>query len=115
MKRRKFIITTSLVAATIAIPSIYFTWKSGLKLPLHLTYIFERYTIISIGESYLKKFPKENNEDELLKLLSAGGFVNIGKKIKEDYEDDKIAVLDGWVLSITEGRQCALFSLTRTY
>jgi len=114
MKRRNFIIKSSIAAGAIVIPSIYFTWKNGIKLPLHLTYIFERYTIINIGEDYLKCFPDENNEDELFDLLMERGF-SIDKKIKEDYEHDRIAVLDGWVLSITEGRQCALFSLTRTY
>jgi hypothetical protein len=115
MKRRNFILLSSLAGATILTPSVYFSWKDGLKLPLHLTYIWGRETLLWIGEDYLHKFPSENDENALLKLLSDGGFVNVDKKIREDYEKDRVVVLNGWLLSITEGRQCALLSLTRTY
>jgi len=36
----------------------------------------------------------------------------LAKKIQQDFQQDKTVVVDGWVLSRTEARQCALFSLT---
>jgi hypothetical protein len=31
--------------------------------------------------------------------------------VREDFEQGRIVVVDGWILSVTEARQCALFSL----
>jgi len=31
--------------------------------------------------------------------------------VKQDFGNGKIAVVDGWILSVTEARQCALYSL----
>jgi len=31
--------------------------------------------------------------------------------VKEDFEAGNITLVKGWVLSVTEARQCALFSL----
>jgi hypothetical protein len=106
---------SSLAATSIILPSIYFNRKNDLKFPVHLTYIFGRETIIWIGEDYIKRFPNENNKHKLIDLLTADVFTPHDKKIQDDYNAGRVAVLDGWLLSITEGRQCALYSLTRTF
>lgn len=31
--------------------------------------------------------------------------------VREDFADGRTVVIDGWILSLTEARQCALFSL----
>src|SRR5947209_10503785 len=31
--------------------------------------------------------------------------------VREDFEQGRTVVVDGWILSVTEARQCALFSL----
>ncbi|HNG63445.1 MAG TPA: hypothetical protein PLK54_06810, partial [Ferruginibacter sp.] len=36
----------------------------------------------------------------------------IEKKTLEDFNTSRILILKGWVISVTEARQCALFSLT---
>jgi hypothetical protein len=36
----------------------------------------------------------------------------IDKKVRKDFKEDKLQVIKGWVISTTEARQCALFSLT---
>ncbi|WP_100616014.1 hypothetical protein [Confluentibacter citreus] len=114
MKRLNFILLSSLAAATVALPTIWISREHNLKFPHHLTYIWGRETLLWIGEDYLRLFPNENDADYLLKLLLEKRF-SIDNIIEEDYKAGKTLVLNGWVLSITEGRQCALFSLTRTY
>ena len=117
MKRRNFILLTSLASAAIAIPS-YLKYKSyqenGLKLPFQLSYIYSTDALSLLGKEYLKKFPDENSKELLIKLLLKDYTNDIQLKIKEDYAADNTIVLDGWILSKTEGRQCALFSLTQT-
>ena len=83
-------------------------------------------TIHEIGEAYQKQTSNENNKTTLVKLLamdingnpidesadSALVASQLAKKIQQDFQQDKTVVVDGWVLSRTEARQCALFSLT---
>jgi hypothetical protein len=35
---------------------------------------------------------------------------SIGTLVHDDFEDGRTVVLDGWILSVTEARQCALLS-----
>ncbi|HET8656886.1 MAG TPA: twin-arginine translocation signal domain-containing protein [Longimicrobiaceae bacterium] len=35
----------------------------------------------------------------------------VGQRIHDDFERGDTVVVDGWILSVTEARQCALFSL----
>jgi hypothetical protein len=35
----------------------------------------------------------------------------VGERIRRDFERGDTVVVDGWILSVTEARQCALFSL----
>ena len=37
---------------------------------------------------------------------------SIDDQIRDDFESGRITVVDGWLLSVTEARQAALFSLT---
>jgi len=66
--------------------------------------------------------PAENNEDKLTQLLSGNGAIAtsagekaihqyLDQKIKEDFEKGDVVTVKGWILSVTEARQCALFAL----
>lgn len=35
----------------------------------------------------------------------------VAAAVRTDFENDRIVMLDGWMLAVTEARQCALFSL----
>jgi hypothetical protein len=47
---------------------------------------------------------------------SAGKAANLAttldQQIKNDFITGNMVMVDGWILSVTEARQCALFSLT---
>ena len=123
MKRRKFIFIATASVTTVAITTWYYNYSGteydkSLTKPQLLSNIWDAETIAEIGQLYQKKYPNENSEQQLVKLLSEStstenGTIaeSIGLRIKEDYKTGKIVTVDGWILSTTEARQCALFSL----
>lgn len=126
MKRSKFILLSGLGISAIAIPTWYYKFNIPeddqlLSEPELLSYIWDDATIIEIGEIYRKQFSDENSESTLRKQLSAYESTEtttitevLREQITDDYNNGNTVMLDGWVLSKTEARQCALFSLTQT-
>ncbi len=131
MKRKTFIYLS--VASTVAmgLPSVYCRNRNGqlnkaLSPPMFLSHICDANTIREIGNAYRDYVPAESKEDKLVDLLLIDGTgksisqssdlstINSleNKNINQDFDTGKTIVVKGWVLSITEARQCALFSLT---
>jgi hypothetical protein len=125
MKRRNFIMLTAAGVAALAVPStLYYLEVSKEKTlahPYSLSQIWDAETIRTIGMGYLTLVPAENDqklisdillskiEDQSLSLHSS-----LAQKIKNDFETLQNVMIDGWILSVTEARQCALFSLTHS-
>lgn len=73
-----------------------------------------------LGVHYRASTPSENSAGALRAALSSGHgpripFVKSGSfddQIRDDFATGRTVVVDGWVLSLTEARQAALFSLT---
>jgi len=130
MKRRSFIVGSILSVVGAGVFS-FMQWmrNSGtaraLAYPKFLSQLCDSDTIQSLGRAYLKLKPEETRDDVLLNDLltekSRKDFLKnhdivkaesqIEKKIMCDFATDNIVVVQGWVLSITEARQCAFFSL----
>jgi len=124
MKRKHFILLSGLGISAIAIPTLYFNfheleYDSSLKSPEFLSNFLDSKSIIEIGELYIKQVPDENNELKLVSLLpisdsSDNNTIEIlQQQITDDYISGKTIIVDGWILSKTEARQCALYSLTQ--
>ena len=79
-----------------------------------------------IGTEYLRQNPKEGNIRVLTQKISGKGTqylaqsnlqkpraaaTSIGSQIRNDFEHGHITQIDGWYLTVTEARMCALFSL----
>jgi hypothetical protein len=74
-----------------------------------------------IGKSYLAAVPSENSADALRAVISNTerkrirfpwtGRSWIDDQVRDDFAAGRTVLVDGWVLSATEARQCALFSL----
>lgn len=130
MKRRTFLITTTAALAVASVPVVryYSTRKKNyhpLVMPEELGNFCEEKAIREIGDQYRKMAPQENDKAKLELLLLAdetGKAITrsdkeavsllMEKKTLEDFHNFRIHVLSGWVISVTEARQCALFSLT---
>ena len=126
MNRRKFLYFSSLV---IFIPITNFGWKyyesNPLICPKQLMKFCDPYEIAEVGKKYIQFMPLEKMKDNLRKLLlintdgiDYSGYNKIAiekmiqEKVKSEYVHSKIVIINGWVLSITEAQQCALFSIT---
>ena len=80
--------------------------------------------MLHAGEAYMQKMPEENNKNKLVELIAGNNFLSsagdektiyeyLDKKVKNDFEKGNTVLIQGWVLAVTEARQCALFSLLK--
>jgi hypothetical protein len=131
MTTRRYFIWLSLLAGSVAtVPVIVKTRLNSFKKPLNipdaLSHFCDEESIRKIGNEYLAKFPSENDKKILKELIATGkkgtsqasAEINtdddqLDKKIKEEFELNDIIIIDGWVLTATEARQCALLSLSK--
>lgn len=122
MKRRNFFLLTAAGITAATLPSCV-----SLRAPEHssiladpeiLSSIWDEDTISTVGKAYLTDRPDENNERALEKLLTGSLSADanqipelLQQRIVQDYKQGKMVVVEGWLLSVTEARQCALFSI----
>ena len=130
MKRKTFIYLSVVSTVSIGMPSLNChnrneTLNKSLSQPKFLSHICDAKTLREIGTAYKKQFSSESRKDQLTDLIltdSSGtppsqtsdlSFIGslVDQKIKQDFETGQTVVVKGWVLSVTEARQCALFSL----
>lgn len=131
MKRRTFILTaTGAMVAIASIPII--SYKCGdsishdpLIRPEVLAHFCDEKTIREIGVSYRAQFGNDATKEKLTKVLLTDDdgkkinprnrsaiFTFLEEKIQHDFLTEQIIVINGWVISLTEARQCALYSFT---
>jgi hypothetical protein len=127
MQRRKFIALSALGGAALGFTGVNCSHRSKafysiLDKPQQLSYICDAKTIREIGMDYRLQTPAETDGDKLEELLTtdfAGKPVSsssdnlyiqtlINQKIKHDFETGNTVVVRGWILAVTEARQCAL-------
>lgn len=75
----------------------------------------------AIGARYRSVTPNERDIESLRAAILAsrprrarllpGSSPTIGALIHDDFAKGRIVIVNGWILSLTEARQCALFSL----
>lgn len=74
--------------------------------------------IRAIGHAYRKQFPAHDDVHTVRLLLKAeaqsqrslDAAAALSACVQADFAHGRIVQLDGWVLSVTEARQCALYS-----
>ena len=131
MERRSFIVVSVLGFLGMGlVPLIRWAHRfsgreKALAQPKLLSLLCDSRTIRMLGRAYLVLKPEESRCRELsndvlgdttnevvvqdvdLSLVES----KIEKKIKLDFETSNTVILKGWVLSVTEARQCAFFSI----
>lgn len=125
MKRRTFIVSSAACSAVI-IPLIYSCGSDNLQFdksiaePLYLSMIWDTEKIQNIGENFIAENPKEKSTKRLVKKLledtngnDKSQLEEVNNKVPYDFGTNKTIILDGWILSETEARQCALFSIQK--
>jgi hypothetical protein len=128
MTRRSFILLTGLGISTMGVLSakffnLDFIDNTPYVKPRLLSQLCNDDTIRLLGHSYLELRPAERNRDRLMKEIY-GRVVNIAtlrrrdilrmraqlrNSIRKNFASRETVILRGWILSLTEARQCALF------
>jgi len=123
MKRRDFILAGAAGLAVISLPAAcnLFTdtqYDPSLAKPDDLSYVMDSVSIASLGGQYLLNVPNENSERRLAHRIMEDVRTEaedikpaLEEKIRNDFKTGHTVIVDGWVLSVTEARQCGLFSL----
>lgn len=132
MKRRNFIVLSALAAGAVSVPFFNCAGPDPeldkkLAIPQTLASLLDENSIKAIGKKYGSSYPGEYSirtlEQQLVKYGDGKSVSSntpakeiysvLNAHIQDDFESADTLVLDGWVLSLTEARQCALFSLIR--
>lgn len=129
MQRKTFLWLSTVSAASFFIPSgcnsRYTLSNKAVAQPQFLLHICDEKTVRTIGAMYKKQTPGESEGRKLASLIltdNAGHAIPestdaatlqtaLNQKIARDFETGRTVVVEGWVLSQTEARQCALLSL----
>jgi hypothetical protein len=125
MQKRDFIYLSTYTAVALAVPlaSSYSYEQIDIETqPLFLSHLADINTIIATGLAYRKAHQEEDNKNKLAELLLTNSTLHsssddkairimLDNKVENDFKTGRIAVVRGWVLSLTEARECALFSL----
>jgi hypothetical protein len=119
VKRRNFLLLTT--AGAIATVTPFCKTPRSTPTPLNtpdlLAAICDSPTIRKMGTDYRTTTTNESREDQLTDLLTTGLNQNkdqtqqLNTKIKADFAAGRTVTLEGYVISITEARQCALYSI----
>jgi hypothetical protein len=115
MKRRKFIYFGLAGTVAASLPVSYCGNRDATGEPAFLTSLLKPAQVKEIGKAYLQQFPSESDRKKLSALLSAGekrpSASSLNIKIQEDFKKGNVVVVQGWVISVTEARQSALYYL----
>ena len=125
MKRRRFLGLVLLSVFLAAVAGWLFQKRKRKDIaswwePETLGRICSKEKLMELGERY-QQLSGENELDSLARLLFDNFTGEEQEKrtylegvIVDDYRVDRTVLIDGWYLSLTEARQCAVYSLMET-
>ncbi len=130
MQRRQFLQLSAIGGTVILATGISCNQQRPVSYdilgkPEALAQICDLKTLREIGRTYQDQTTSEKNIDKLANLLLADSAGNpasstsdrsyiqnlISKKIDHDFETGNTVIVKGWILSVTEARQCAFLFL----
>lgn len=122
MQRRTFIHLSTYTALVLTLPFAEGCSPSAESIasrPFAFSQLADKKTIAEAGMAYRKQFPKEDNKTVLSNLLIGTNVSKdrsaleklLNEHVLEDFKTGKTITAAGWILSITEARQCALYSI----
>lgn len=122
MQRRTFIQLSAFTALALTLPlseGCSSSTENIVSQPLLFSLLADKKTISEAGLAYRKQFPKEDNKSLLGKLLTGNNNSQdksmvqkqLDERILRDFKENKVVTAAGWILSLTEARQCALYSI----
>jgi hypothetical protein len=126
MERRLFVKLSAFTAMALTLPLAQ-SCSTGSKemavaQPLVFSHMVDAATITETGIAYRKTHTAEDNKEKLTKLLLGEKAAldkdeiqtMLDKQVTADFKQGKTLVVKGWVMAVTEARQCALYSLLKS-
>ena len=114
MKRRSFL-KASVVGGALTFPvaSLLVARNRVAVQPTGLQKLFGgEQEIQALGNMYRAAYPHEDSVAALRELIgSTENMSALADSVRNDFEGGNVVHVDGWVLSRTEARHCALYSL----
>jgi len=122
MQRRTFIHLSTYTALALTLPFTEGCSPSPETIasrPFLFSQLADKKTIAEAGAAYRKQFPKEDDKTMLKDLLIGANASQdksaiekqLDNSVLDDFKTGKTVTAAGWVLSVTEARQCALYSI----
>ena len=131
MHRRQFLLLALGLAGSVAAGSKLSGaaegWLRQGNLRANLTALFiHQESAQAIGRAYLQSYPREADalrlEDQIARGIAGGRMLlattskpEVSKlltdRIRQDFATDQVVKVQGWILSVTEARLCALTTL----
>ena len=122
MQRRTFIHLSAYTALALTLPFAEGCSPSPETIasrPFLFSKLADKKTLVEAGLAYRKQFPKEDNKTILGSLLIGSNASQdksaiekqLDDHVSDDFKTGKIVSVAGWILSVTEARQCALYSI----
>jgi len=117
LSRRQFFTVAGAMAAGIAAAACDVD-SAALGQP-DLVAVLGPDVVRRLGAGYRERVPGERDAPRLEAALRASrpwtariglGSVSIADQVRADFDANRTVVVDGWLLSVTEARQCALYS-----
>jgi hypothetical protein len=123
MKRRTFVVTSLLAGSAAAIPFLIKgrlnVFRKPLCLPDALSHFCDKEKIRQIGLRYRSMFPNETRQTLVALILDNNeskaseydyDAEHLEKKIRNEFQSNNTIIINGWILTLTEARQCALLT-----
>ncbi|MDB5122827.1 MAG: hypothetical protein JWP94_956 [Mucilaginibacter sp.] len=125
MQKRDFDYLSEYTAVTIALPAAKCCNSQLMDFetqPFFFSHAADVNTITETGKAYRQQHSEEDNKKKLAELLLSDSMLAdssdihairnmLDNKVNTDFKTGNTAEITGWVLSLTEARECALFSI----
>lgn len=123
MKRRYFLTSISAASVLLVPPLVLAACSKENRhlryaVPQSLLSVCDTPALVEIGSAYREMFPEENDISVLSALIMRGlpadsdnYSADLMARITEEFRNGQVVEVKGWLLSVTETRQCALYSL----
>jgi hypothetical protein len=123
MLRRRFLTLAALGAIAVTRPT---TGGAAAPMPVGrvlpgelLAMLGSEGAVRQLGERYRQLVPAENDEQVLVRAILKSTPPNVtsdlatalAAQVRDDFTQGRTVTVNGWILSVTEARQCALCSI----
>ena len=117
MNRRRFLALSATVAASMATTACASGADAAALANPDLLSALGPDAVRRVGQRYRENVPRERDAPALEAAIGDSrpwaarlSHSTLTDQVRDDFEAGRTVVVDGWLLSVTEARQCALYS-----